>query len=178
MEERLHSHYESLQRVIRFTRQADAKAAPIIALQIALVGALATRLDRLLPIATQGPWCLERVLLVIGLALYVVCLGAAAAIAAWVYFPRTPKSGGSLIYFEDIAVMRRDWFEERAGRMTADEIERQLLDQIHRVSQIASTKMRLVRWAFLLSVPSVILWLALFVWGSVHQALNTGSAMP
>ena len=62
MDERLQSHYESLQRVIRFTRQADVKAAPAIALQIALVGALATRLDKLLPAVIQGPWCLERVL--------------------------------------------------------------------------------------------------------------------
>ena len=74
--------------------------------------------------------------------------------------------------------MRRDRFEERARRMTLEDVERQLLDQIYRVSQIASAKMRLVRRAFLLSVPSVVLWLALFVWSSVHQSLNTGATVP
>ena len=47
MEERLRSHYESLSRVIRFTRTADAKAAPVLALQIALLGTLATRSEEL-----------------------------------------------------------------------------------------------------------------------------------
>ena len=91
MEERLRSHYESLQHVIRFTRQADAKAAPIIALQIALVGALATRLDRLLPIVAQGPWCVERISLVIALAFYGIFLCAAVAVGAWVYFRERPS---------------------------------------------------------------------------------------
>ena len=45
--ERLRSHYESLSRVIRFTRWADTKAAPVLALQVALVGTLAARSDRL-----------------------------------------------------------------------------------------------------------------------------------
>lgn len=171
MEERLRSHYESLQRVIRFTRQGDAKAAPVIALQIALVGALATRLDRLLPAVIQETWCFERVLLIGALAIYMICLGAAIAVAGWVYFPRIPKSGGSLIYFEDIAVMRRDWFEEQVKRMTLDEIERQLLDQIYRVSQIASNKMRLVRRAFILSIPAGVLWLGLFAYSSARPPI-------
>ena len=41
MEERLKSHYESLARAIRFVRAADTKAAPVLGLQIALVGTLA-----------------------------------------------------------------------------------------------------------------------------------------
>ena len=45
LEERLRSHYESLSRAIRFTRTADAKAAPVLALQVALLGALATRFE-------------------------------------------------------------------------------------------------------------------------------------
>ena len=62
--------------------------------------------------------------------------------------------------------MRRDRFEERAKRMTPEGIERQLLDQIYRVSQIASSKMKLVRLAFILSIPAGVLWLGLFAYSS------------
>ena len=53
MEERLRSHYESLSRVIRFTRTADAKAAPVLALQVALLGALATRFEELYAVIAE-----------------------------------------------------------------------------------------------------------------------------
>ena len=55
LEERLRSHYESLSRVIRFTRTADAKAAPVLALQVALLGALATRSEELSQMMASGP---------------------------------------------------------------------------------------------------------------------------
>ena len=167
MDERLKSHYESLQRAIRFVRTADTKAAPVIALQIALAGALATRSERLLPIITQCPWDLERAGLVVATAVYATCALASVAMAAWAYFPMTPRAGGSLIYFEDVAAMPYERFKERSMRMTPDEIERQLLDQIHRVSRIASSKMRRVRCAFALSAPASILGIVLLGWGSI-----------
>ena len=47
MEERLRSDYESLSRVIGFTRAADAKAGPVLALQVALAGTIAARMEGL-----------------------------------------------------------------------------------------------------------------------------------
>ena len=167
MEERLKSHYESLQRTIRFVRTADTKAAPVIALQIALAGALATRSERLLPILTQCQWDLERIVLVFVAVVYAACAFTSVAVAAWVYFPVTPHAGGSLIYFEDTAAMACVRFKERSMRMTPEEIEQQLLDQIYRVSTIASSKMRRVRWAFALSAPASILGIVLLGWGSI-----------
>ena len=167
MEERLKSHYESLQRTIRFVRTADTKAAPVIALQIALAGALATRSERLLSIITQCQLDLEWAALVVVASVYVACAAVSVAIAASVYFPVTPRAGGSLIYFEDIAAMTYERFKERSMRMTPEEIELQLLDQIHRVSSIASSKMRRVRCAFALSVPASILGIGLLGWGSI-----------
>ena len=55
MEERLRSHYESLSRVIRFTRTADTKAAPVLALQVALLGGLTTRFEDLYAIIGPDP---------------------------------------------------------------------------------------------------------------------------
>lgn len=172
MEERLKSHYESLQRAIRFTRTADTKAAPVIALQIALLGVLATRFERLLPIITQGQWDAERVVLIVVAAFYGIATSWSIAIAALVYVPVNRKAGGSLIYFEDIAAMGYRQFKERAMGMTPEEIEGQLLDQIYRVSRIASDKMRRVRRAFALAGLSGILGIALLGWGSMQPPIG------
>lgn len=174
MDERLRSHYESLQRAIEFIRQADAKATPLIIAQVALVGALATRVDKLSPIILQPHWGLGWSLLVVLIALYLAFLVAVIVSAGMVYFPRNPKSGSeSLIYFEDIAAMPREKFAQRAVRMTPDDVEGQLIDQIHRVSEVVSVKMRRVRWAFILSAPATLLWLILLVWGSTQSTPAT-----
>ena len=168
MEERLKSHYESLTRVIRFVRAADAKAAPVLALQIALVGTLAARFDRLETILVKEPCDVESIILIAVILLYSLLLVAVVAFAALVYIPINPRTGESFIYFEDIASsMDYELFESRAKGMSEDVIESQLLDQIHRVSKIASVKMRRVRWAFLLSAPASALWLVLLAWGTM-----------
>lgn len=101
------------------------------------------------------------------LVIYALLLIASMALAAWVYIPRNPRTGRSLIYFEDIAATTSDDFKERAGRMGVEDIERQLIDQIYAVSGIASTKMRLVRCAYFVGGFSVLLWVALLAWGSI-----------
>ena len=167
LEERLRSHYESLARVIRFTRTADSKAAPVLALQIALVGTLASQFENLVTIVTGGQWDVERCLIIVVMIAYVAFGMAAAVMAAWVYMPISPRTGKSLIFFEDIAAMDLESFEQRVKAVSIDDIECQLLDQIHRVSKIASVKMRRVRRALWLSVPSIILWLVLLAWSNV-----------
>ena len=120
MEERLRSHYESLARVIRFTRTADAKAAPVLALQVALLGALATRFEELYRMIASGPWDAER-MAVIGLTVIYGCLLALeVSLAAWVYTPMNAKAGGSLIFFEDIVAMEWAEFQSAARNMSHD----------------------------------------------------------
>ena len=167
MEERLKSHYESLSRAIAFTRSADTKAAPALALQVALVGTLAARFDRLAPTLSGESWGVESFVLVVLMVLYAVLLVVVVAVSASVYLPRTPRTGGSLIYYADISKMTFGSFREQAGAMTPDLIEHHLLEQIHTVSAIASTKMWLVRWAYFLSIPSVVLWVILLGWGAI-----------
>ena len=167
MEERLKSHYESLSRAIGFTRSADNKAAPVLALQVALAGTLAARMAGLWVILSEPPFGAERIAVVVLLGLYVVLLVGSMAFAASVYIPRNPRTGRSLIYFEDIAAMPPEEFEERSRQLDADAIERELIDQVYAVSGIASTKMRRVRWAYWASGPSVVLWALLLGCGSI-----------
>lgn len=166
VEHRLRSHYESLSRVIRFVRSADTKAAPVLGVHIALAGTLVARLDGLSS-NIDGFGTLVSATIIILIALYGAFSAAAVALAALVYVPINPKSGKCLIYFEDIAGMDYEDFESQAREMDETLIESQLVDQIHRVSRIASLKMRRVRWAFLLSTPTSALWLVLLAWGTI-----------
>ena len=169
MEDRLKSHYESLDRAIGFTKSADTKAAPVLGLHIALVGTLAARFDILWAIITKSPSNLECILLISLLALYILLLILVVWKTVLVYIPMTPRTGNSLIYFEDIAAMNYEEFKAQSKDLRPEDIEPQLLDQIHIVSQIASTKMRRVRWAFWLTLPSIVLWLVLLAWGSINS---------
>ena len=118
------------------------------------MGTLAARSDRLQTILVKEPCDVENIILIAVIVLYGLLLVAVVAFAALVYVPINPRTGGSLIYFEDIAAMDSELFESRAKGISTEAIENHLLDQIHSVSKIASVKMRRVRWAFLLSAPA------------------------
>ena len=165
MEDRMKSHYESLSRCIGFTSAADAKAAPVLALQIALAGTLAARFENLVPRFAAETWSLETAVLAALLAAYVVFVALAVWTAASVFVPLNPRTGESLIYFEDIAAMSHAAFTKRSRDVGLSEMEEQILSQIHTVSQIASKKMRRVRRAFQLSMPSLVLWIVLLLFG-------------
>ena len=138
-----------------------------MALQVALVGTLAARFERIASALSRESWGAETIVLVILMVLYATLLIGVVIVAASVYLPRNPRDGGSLIYFADIAAMPLELFQERSRQMDPETIERQLLDQVHAVSRIANTKMRWVKWAYYLSAPSVVLWIILLAWGSI-----------
>ena len=131
------------------------------------MGTLAARFERLTPVLSQETWNVEAATLVVLMGLHAFLLVSVVAIAASVYLPRNPRTGGSLIYYEDISVMPFESFRDQAEAMTTKEVERQLLHQIHTVSGIASVKMRRVGLAYYLSIPSVALWVILLAWGSL-----------
>ena len=167
LEERLKTHHESLSRAILFTGIADRKAAPILAIQIALIGTLAARSESLVSCIVSDPTDPFAVTLMVTLSAYLVLFVTTVFVAARVYIPMTPSTGSSLIYFEDISSISVESFIEQAGQLDSAKIERQLLQQIHTVSQIASIKMQRVRRAFFLSGPATVLWVVLIVWGSL-----------
>ena len=109
----------------------------------------------------------ERVALVVVLGFFVASLLIAGWLAATVYMPRNPRTGKSNIFFEDIAAMEYTEFESAARNMSSDVMERQLIDQIYRVSRVASIKMKRVRWAIWSSAPAVALGLILLAWSNI-----------
>lgn len=166
-EERIESHYQSLARAIDFTKAADAKAAPVVILHVALIGALAFRAAPLFDKLSQSPWELCEVALVALMALYILTALGAIGVAGWVFLPKTPRDRKSLIYFEDIAVMDWETFKSESKGLSSKTIEQQLLQQIFAVSKIASQKMRKVKCALILSGVAIVLWGGLLIWGIV-----------
>ena len=76
-----------------FTRSADNKAAPVLALQVALAGTLVARMERLWVIISANPPGVEAVALSVLIGLYGLFLIAAIGMAANVYIPRSPVTG-------------------------------------------------------------------------------------
>ena len=139
----------------------------MLALQVALLGGLTTRFEDLYAIVGSEPWDAEQGLVVALAAIYGLLLTAVILLAAMVYMPMNARTNRSLIFFEDIAAMEFHEFQSKARNMSSNLIEHQLLDQVHRVSKVASTKMRRVRWAIVLSLPAIALWFVLLAWSSV-----------
>ena len=110
---------------------------------------------------------MESIILIAVIVVYCLLFVTVIAFASLVYLPINPRTGESLIYFEDIASMDYKLFESQAKGMSARVIEGQILDQIHRISKIASVKMHRVRRAFLLSAPASAVWLVLLTWGEI-----------
>lgn len=174
METRLQSHYESLARVIRFTRMADTKAGAVLALQFVLLGALAAQfdqamVDKIWAVITQGSGEFWDFVFTGVMALYLFAALIAVGLAVRVYMPATPKTGRSLIYFADIADMDCQKFIAAAMEIDAAEIERQLLDQIYRVSHVASKKMQMLICAFGASGLSIITEIILLAWDRMQS---------
>ena len=172
MEIRLQSHYESLSRVIRFTRMADTKAGAVLALQFVLLGVLAAQFDPALvdkacTVVTQFSGEFGNIVLTGVMAMHFLATLVAVVTAVGVYVPATPKTGRSLIYFRDIAEMDCQQFISAARGMDTAGIERQLLEQIYRVSGIARHKMQLLLCAFVASILSIITEIILLAWDRI-----------
>ncbi len=164
MNERLHSHYVTLERIIGFTRVADTKAAPVLALQTALLTTLVSQAAKLSAILEgEGAGCFEQLTSLASLAVFLLTSATSFFFAGRVYVPMTPPAQGSLIYFEDIQRMGRGEFMARSEELSPSAIEEQLLDQIHRVSAITSQKMRFVRLSIMFSIPALASWAILLV---------------
>ena len=122
MEDRLRSHYESLSRAIGFTRAADAKAGPVLALQVAFLGALGTLSEELYSLVASGPWDSERVAFIGVAAVYGLLLTMVFLHAVRVYLPMNPRTNRSLIFFEDIAALEFGNFQSQAVNQGAEQI--------------------------------------------------------
>lgn len=162
--ERNKVHTATLERVIGFTRVADAKAAPLIALQTTLAGLLLGQTKQIVALCADTSHAFSPYVVAGLVGIYVFSAVTSWIYAARVYVPLIPPAGGSLIYFEDIRAMARTDFKARSAGLGPTALEEALLDQIFRVSEIASRKFGWVRTSFQMGALAVLTWAVLLGW--------------
>lgn len=83
-------------------------------------------------------------------------------------YPRTKSPSASLTYFGSIANMdREDLKASFSGRSPEDHLD-DVLDQIHRNSEIVNFKFRSLRWSYRCLLAAAIFWaVALYLFGAV-----------
>ena len=165
--ERNKSHLETLRRVIEFTKVADTKSAPLLALQTTLAGITVTQAPKIGSLLEEGNACATRVAALLLLAAYAVPAVASWGWAAWVYMPRARKTGTSLIYFEDIRHMDKAEFVSCSKTLTDEVLEENLIDQVYRVSTLASDKFRWVRRSIQCGAVALVAWIVLVAWAQL-----------
>ena len=173
-EDRIEHHTRTLDRAIQLTFIADAKAAPVLALQATLAAVTVSQIGSLGELFdgsnhSAGGVALAWVLL----AGYVATAAVAWVLASLVFVPRaprrnaTPPESRSRVYFDDIRATPAADFRERGKLIHEEELEDDLLTQVHVVSTIAGVKFAQVQRAFIASAASLVFWLTLLIWARV-----------
>lgn len=135
-----------LTRNLAWIATADAKIAPILAINTAMLGVIAA----LAP--SSSAWTISSAIFsaIAGLLLLgsIICLVTAS-------FPRLQGPKGSLIYFGGIAERDADTFVAELSKGITEEILRDFALQCHRNAQIAHSKYAYIKWAMILLYSSV-----------------------
>ena len=127
-----------------FVNVADAKAAGLPTADLAIGGALMSNTPVMLW-PQRFHWA----------SLFL--LATSGLLALWALYPRTPKIGSSLIFWENIRARPTvDDYLTDLSQVDDIEIERQYGAQNYLVSEVLSTKYRFVRrsmWCLLAAIP-------------------------
>jgi hypothetical protein len=170
--QRIDQYAKALDRAVQLTQIADAKAAPVLALQATLAAVTVSQSSAVGQLLNAD----NHDVLLVAFAAVLLCVYAGTAIFAGVlgvlvYLPRAPRPGnsersapGSLIYFDDIRRMPRDVFVQRASEQEFAAFERDIMTQVHTVSGVAALKMGYVRVALLMTIVTFAAWLPLIAW--------------
>ena len=158
--QRANEHLRTLDRMIRLTGLADTKAAPILAAQATVAAVSVTQLHKLLELARDG----APAAIVFGMlfaAIYLACTTTSIVLTLHVFVPKDAPGTGSLLYFADIAGMPAAEFAARSMSLSAEELERDALDQAHIVAEIVAVKFVRVRQALLMMIGALGGWIGL-----------------
>jgi hypothetical protein len=146
--ERLQTTQWLIERQLGWITAADAKIAVVVAIDTAMVAALAAAYTSA---EAVSPWATA---LSIGAAALVV---VAMACAAMSLLPRTSGPQSSLLFFGTIANSPAADYVAAITDATADQLQADFALQVHRNAEIAAVKHHWVRrsvgWSFLAALP-------------------------
>lgn len=146
-----------LERQIGWIASADAKVGVVVAIQVAVVGALAAAYG----IAKQPEWS---ALFFAGFSLFLSLMSLVCAALA--LFPRIDGPSSSFIFFGKVAELTREKYVSQLGSASEGELLADCAQQIHRNAEIAGEKHGHVRYAMILGFASVAPWV-LAIWALV-----------
>lgn len=152
-----------LERQIGWITNADAKVGVVVAIQAAMLGALAAAYGS----ATQPA---GSTLFFAGFALFLSLVSLICAALA--LFPRTDGPSSSFIFFGKITALTRDEYVSRLGSVSEGELLSDCAQQIHRNAEIAGEKHGHVKHAMIWGFASVVPW-GLAIWALVSSRGGT-----
>jgi hypothetical protein len=142
---------KNLARNLAWISAADARVAPLFAINTAMLGVVAALLPR--------PAMWEKLPLVVAV-LAVICLGASLVCIFLTTIPRTTGPKGSLLFFGGITQKDAEQYHQAMKEQKDDDYLKDLAHQVHRNAEIATDKFkwigRAMRWTLIGSLP----WLA------------------
>lgn len=149
MEDKINSAEKILNMQLAWVSAADNKIPPIFAIDVAMLGVLAT----LMPPISEWTICgnIMVFLAIISLIGSIITIGFSA-------FPRLSGPEGSLIYFGGIVKKSEESYIKAVKNLSDDNKLDDLLKQTYRNAEIARSKYYWLKWSMLLSFISFPFW--------------------
>jgi hypothetical protein len=153
----LEAAQKTLDRLLDWVGRSDTKFSIVLGVGTGMLGFLATSAPHRPGSAAMGSAIVAVVLLVLSLTFVYRGL-----------YPRTKGPQGSLAYFGSIAGKERGELKGSFRGRSAEEHLDDVLDQVHRNSEIVDLKFRALRWAYRSLLAAVPFWaVALYLLGVV-----------
>lgn len=159
--DRIESARWTLERQLAWIGAAEIKVGALIAIDTAMMGALAAAYSAA-PVATRTAWSI--LLAVVATVTACIAIGC----AAMAILPRTKGPQHSFIYFGSIAKMSVSEFTDAYTQLDEIAALKDLLEQIHSNASIARRKFEWVvkssKWSFAAAAPcAAAIWLLIKV---------------
>lgn len=134
---------------LEWVRTADAKVPPMFAINLAMLGIVATLLK------DHSSWTTFESIVT---SLCLIPLLLSMIFLALSMFPRLSGPKGSNIFFGGITKKTEDSFFNEVRNNTDDDFEGDVLNQAYRNAEIAEEKFKFIKYSFIATFVSVPFW--------------------
>ena len=141
---------KNLARILGWISAADARVAPLFAINTAMLGVVAALLPK--------PALWEKLPLVTAV-LTMICLGASLVCIFLTTIPRTTGPKSSLLFFGGIAQKDAQQYHQAIKEHRDDDYLQDLAYQVHRNAEIANAKFKWIGFAMRWTLVGALPWL-------------------
>lgn len=148
-EEKIRIAETNLGRLLDWVSRIDAKSSVVLGGNTAMLGVLAS--------LAPAPRLWTKQTAIFG-ALSTICPFASLVCVYLANYPQTKKPSSSLNFFGGIAKHTLEEYQEAFANLSSPDYLNDLLEQIHRNSEIVIGKFRALKWAYRALLIGVIPW--------------------